>query len=199
MASSLINTLFGKVAFAIVDESFDYPRWGGLKILNVDIMLDSSIIDQPVAVQEGLADEGFISLLEIDISNGKIIQPVKVRVRAIAPNLSTVEGLMSGFVDSITTYSITSRSVISSSMYMTDLQIIQTPDNLSSTEVVIEWEQSAIPANLPPFTPDNPANNSKFGVRVQKPAEGIPNQLRGFASSIRSGADALFEKVTSIL
>lgn len=198
MASSLIGYVFGKKSFKIVHEEFNYQYWGDLKILSVDILVDASVIDQPIAAQENLDPDGYINLLEVDVANGKIIQPTRMRVKALAPTLSVVEGLMLGFVDTVSTYTITTRSVIATGMYMLDLQLVQSGDNLSSTEVVIEWEQSAPPSPVD-FDPANPSSRSRYGVRIQKPEEGIPKTLTSIGNDIKSGAEALFDKVTSFL
>jgi hypothetical protein len=136
MASSLLQAIFGARPFKIVSDRFGYPYWTDLKILAVDIMLSAAVVDDPLAIEiiTNQDDDVFVNLLDVDTSNGKIIQPTKLRVKCLCDNLSTVEGLMIGFSDITATYTITSRGVIADSMVMTDITFVQSSERLSAVE-----------------------------------------------------------------
>lgn len=198
MATSLLSSLFGRNTFKIKNESTGAIQWINLKIINVDILLEASSMDHPMFTKDAVDANGYIKLLEIDITNGKIITPSKMKIKAIAPDLTTVESIIAGFIDLVTTYEISTKSVISSSMFMSDLLITQSSDNLTSTELVMEWEQATQP-NPSSFDPLNSANDSTYGVRIQSNDISIPSTISSFVDGAESGAKALYDKVSSLL
>ncbi len=53
----------------------------------------------------------YTEALDVDVKNGKIIQPVRLRISAIRPGLSQVESIINAFSDSTSTFAITSRPI----------------------------------------------------------------------------------------
>jgi hypothetical protein len=200
MASSLLQAVFGTRPFKIVSDRFGYPYWTDLKILGVDILVASSVVEDPLGIEViSYQDEDtFVNLLDVDTSNGKIIQPTKLRVKCLCADLSTVEGLMLGFSDLSATYTITTRGIIADTMMMTDITIVQSGERLSAVELTIEWEQFADPAQSG-FDPDNPANQSTYGVRIQSLPETPAASLSRIGSDLTSAAQSLYDRVQNAI
>jgi len=193
---SSISSLLGNTKFTIKDE-FGYAYWRDLKIVSVEIMGDAATAENPLATNELSDDATYVNLLDIDISNGKIIRPVKLKLKAICNNLATIEGIMLAFAQTINMYDITSRKISADAMMMKDVEILQTSDMISAVTIVIEWEQAEPPV-YNAFDPDNPSNDKTYGLRIQTPPN-VPLTLSGIGSNIVSSAESLYNKVSKAI
>lgn len=198
MANSIISALIGKSLLKIVNERYGREYWSLLKIVSVEIMADAETSDHPLSSKDGSDDRQYVNVLDVDLSNGKVIRPVKMRLNVICNHPATVEGLMREFQNLADTYSITTKSIIAESLVMTSLQINQTPDMISAVGISIEWEQSA-PRVANQFDPKDQANASTYGLRIQGLEEGGPITLTGIRDRATSAVESLYNKVSGIV
>lgn len=200
MASSILKAILGEVSFKVVSDRTGFTYWKDLKVLNVDVLLSSLVVDQPLATTDiASQDEStFVNLLDVDTNNGKIIQPTKLRVKCLCANLSTVEDLMYAFNDVAATFTITSRSIIADEMIMVDMQIVQSDERLSAVEITIEWEQAGR-RSYDSFDPFDPANDSTYGIRVQSLPSTFSATVSGIRDSLTSAAESLYNRVQDVI
>lgn len=194
MADNIITSLFSVSPLKVVNESNGYEYWKGIAVKSVAVMLDTAITDHPISNKSYTEESLYTDLLDVDTRNGKVLRPVKLKITALTDNLAIVESMMGATVDPAMTFRITSKSIIAESLMFTDLTIGQGPEMTSAVEVVMEFEQSE-PNIKESFTPENPANRSNFGIRIQLPE----STLSGIGSRIKTTVNDLYNKVSSIL
>jgi hypothetical protein len=202
MASSIFQAILGTNPFSITNDADENSvrYWTDLKIIAVEILVSSNVVDQPLALTavthdaDKRFDKNFINLLDVDTRNGKIIQPTKLRMKCMCANLSTVESMMRYFEDITASFSITSKAIISDLMIMTDLAITQSTESLSAVEMVVEWEQAGRRVQAT-YDPSNPADEETFGVRIQQPESIIAESISSIGDQLTSAAKALYNKV----
>lgn len=197
MAESLISsvsTLLGKTNFKIMDR-LGFSYWADLRIISVEIMGDAQTAESPLGTNELSDSNTYTNLLDIDISNGKILRPVNMKVKAICANPMTVESIMRAFTKTENLYDITSRKVSAYDMMMKNAEIMMSSEMISAVTITIEWEQAA-PAIYNPFNPNNPSNDTSYGLRIKTPSDVIPVSLSGLGNNIVSSAESLYNKVS---
>ncbi len=166
MANSILSSIFSAANFTAVDSDSGFTLWPSIKVIEVEIGVRSATSDEPLSVVQYVNQTVSQSLQEADVQASKIILPSNIRVTAIASDLSTLESIISSFANTQLTIDITSKSVISSSMVVVDLEIEQTPRMISAARLVMELQQ-AIPPSSPSFDPSQTADQNTYGVRIQ--------------------------------
>jgi hypothetical protein len=173
--------------------------WDKLKIRSVTPYIDSDTSDSPVAIKD-LTDVNLaMDQTNKDSRNSKIIKPVKLLVRAMCDDITTLESMIDSFYDVESTFEITTKEFIADNMALTRIQIEQTPKIISANVIEFEMEQVEKTV-MDQFDPKSPSDESTFGVKVQDPkatsiSEGISNGVSTFTSS----AEALYNKVLSYI
>lgn len=190
MANSILASVFSKPSLRVVNEraSVDGIQtvvWRNFKTLSVEIDAASANASIPISTARG--DEALTGqlVMQKDVQTSKIIRPSRMRITGFAPDISTVTSILSSFADLETTLTITSKSIIAEGMVIERVSIEQDPEAISAQKVTIELEQ-AIPPEPATFDPLNPADESEYGVRVQRPPTA--------AASVRD----LYNKVSTI-
>ena len=183
MPNSILSSLFGKAQFTANDSDTGYTLWTNLKITDVEIDASSANSDAPMGVVQFQNDQTFTDLKNIDLSNNKILQPARIRISAIAPDLSTLESVIAAFADVTLTIDVSSKSVVSSRMVLAHVEIEQSPKMLSASRVMMELEQAAPVSTASDYDPTQPADQNTTGIRIQS----LP--------SVSETAAALFQKV----
>lgn len=186
MANSLLGTLLGSTPFKVKDEATDTILWSRLKVKKVEIGSDSSNADEPLSVQQTTDDSTYKALLIQDIATAKILRPSRIRVTAFADDITTIESVMAVFGDTTSTLLITSRALVADSMALIKFEIEQTPDMLSASKLVMEFEQVAVPSPSN-YNPYQSADSEVYGVRVQS----LP--------SLTKSVTSLYNKVSSFI
>jgi len=202
MASSILGAIFGTNPFTITnDDDFlpvNYAK--ELQIIGVEFLVSSAVTDHPISIGANLQapDTNFVNLFDIDIENGKIIQPTKIRIKCMCSDLTAVERWMLYFIDTRLTFTITSKSIIADNMIMTDLTITQSTNSISASELLFEWEQAGL-KKIDKFEPTDATNESTYGVRIQKPESTIGDSLSFIGDELTSAAKSLYNKVQGII
>lgn len=183
MPGSILSSLFSKAQFSATDSDTGYTLWSNLKIVDVEVNAASANSDEPMGITQYQNDAAFNSLKNLDLTNNKIIQPSCIRITAIAPDLSTLEAVIAAFAKTTLTIDVSSKSVVSSSMVLSRVEIEQSPKMLSASRVMMELEQAVLPTDTGTFDPLNPGDQNTSGIRIQS----LP--------SVTQTAQALFTKV----
>lgn len=168
MANLILASLLSTGNLKVFNEATRYQIWKSLKIISVEIGLDSSNSDEPISTAQLSESSTYIALLTEDIQSAKIIRPAHMRIVAMCNDISTLESILSIYADTTSTLSITSRSIITDSLALTDVEVVQLPESLSASRVTLELEQ-AIPPAVNSFNPAQSQDSSTFGVRIQTP------------------------------
>lgn len=196
MANSILSALIGKNPFQITSEASGYTYWADLAVVRVDVLLDSEVTDQPMATKDLMDAEVYVDLLDVDVTNGKILRPSKLRLKCLCANLSTVEDLMNAFADTEATFQVSSKSIIIGDMMMVNMTITQSDEILSAVEIEIDWEQAA-PPDPTTFAPADPADATNISTRVQNLKTSVAGAASGFVTDFTSGVTSLYNKVST--
>jgi hypothetical protein len=186
MANSLISGLFGAPALKVVNETTTYSVWTKLKVVKVEFSNSAAVTDDPVSLDQ-VTDAGtYQALVEDDLKAIKIIQPTRIRITALCPDMSTFDNVLAGFANVEDTFTVTSKAIIAPSMTMSSLNLEQSSDNLSSSKLVIELEQ-AQPTFEDAYDPFQEADANTYGTRIQKPI------------SLTTSVQTLYSKVSTYI
>jgi len=196
MANSALSYLFSASPLKITNESDGYQSWAGLAVKSVDVMLESSVTDNPLSNKSFTEESIYTDLLDVDTRNGKIIRPVKIKMTVISTDLSTIEDMMGALVSPTRTFSITSKSIISEAMMMIDLTITQSKDMISANELVAEFEQFK-PTIDDAYNPSDPANRSHFGIRIQLPGSVAKDGIKSVTGNLTDSVQSLYNKISA--
>jgi hypothetical protein len=170
-----------------------YYVWSDLKIISIEIDSESAVIAAPMSDVQLSAGSVYVDLLKQDIQASKVVRPVKIRVTGIAPDTSTLEGLLTSFNDVSALFTITSKSVISDSMCIVNVEIEQSPEMLNGARVVIELEQVIVDSESGGFSPLQMADKPVSGVRIQSlPTAGLSASVQSLYNTVTTKIGRLF-------
>jgi hypothetical protein len=188
---SILSVLQGKALASFTNETTNTPCWTDAKIKDVEITSDSANAEVPISNQQVNESSVFDGLLTEDIKSAKIIQPTKVKMTFLTDNISLINSIMSMFADTSVTIGVKSKSVIASSMAISNVAIDQTPEMISAARVTILLEQTQ---------PEQPSSYNNFQ------AADAPNLGLGFQtlktvgpslSSVGNGVGSLVSTATN--
>lgn len=185
MPASLLSTLLGKPQFTATNENTNTTIWSKLAIVDVEIGSYSANSEYPISNQQVSDSKTYQSVLSEDIQSVKIIQPSRLRVTALCNDLSTVENVISTFMDDTVTISINTKSIITSYLVLSDVEIEQTGEMISASKIILIFEQAQPPAHSG-FAPEQAADSSVYGVSLQNPPSVVP--LATLAKAVSSAA-----------
>jgi hypothetical protein len=198
MADSLLSSLLSAAKWKITNEDYGTSLWTKLGVIFVEIMSDAQVVSQPLSNQDYTGSSVYQNLLTVDLTNGKILRPVKLRMTALCSDLSTLENIITAFVNPTSTFSVTSKSIVSDAMLFSDLTITHDSEKISASTVVMEFEQWTPDANES-YNPDGSYNASNYGVRIQSLSTVNTSSISSTVSSLTSSATALYSKVLSAI
>lgn len=198
MANNILSSLFAASPLKIINDLDKYQYWGSIAVKGVDVMLDSSVTDNPISNKSFTEESLYTDLLDVDTRNGKIIRPVRLKISCISDEQGIIESMMGAYANNTSTFTVTSKSIIAESMMVTNLTLTQSSEMISATDIVIEFEQSEPPIT-DEFDPANPSNRSNFGVRIQAPPSVLASDIKNLTGTLTSAVDSLYTKITSIL
>jgi len=173
MPGSILSTVLGAPSFSVTDDSTGSAIWTDLGIVDVEITTPSDNTDQPLSNQQINDSTVYQSILSADIASVKIISPDRVRVTALCSDLSTVKSVISYFSNLTATMSINTKSVITRSMVMSECDIEQSGEMISAVRIVVVFEQ-AQPAESTGYAPEQPADESTYGISIANPPSVVP-------------------------
>lgn len=142
MASSFITSILSPSPLKIVGKGF--RQWDQLKVDSIEISVDSAMADIPFSTSNLTTEMQVTNSLMADLRSGKIIRPSKIKAKLICSDISTILGIISVFEDVTSTLDITSKEIMSYNMAMTDIELRQSPDKLSATDLMITFDQVPI-------------------------------------------------------
>jgi hypothetical protein len=173
MAQAILSTLTSKPQFIATNENTGTTIWGKLGIVDVEVSSDSANTDMPISNQQVSDGATYQSILAADLQSVKIMQPSRLRVTALCSDISTQENVISTFLDNTVTISINTKSIITSYLVLSDVDIEQSGEMLSAARIVMVFEQAQAPANSG-YAPEQSADSSVYGVSVQTPPTVVP-------------------------
>lgn len=185
MADSILSSLLSKPQFIVTNESDGRKMWSKLGIVDVEIDASAATTDYPISDQQ-INQDGVVSefLRLADIKAIKVMQPSLVRVRAMCDDVSTLSSVIQAFNDTKLTLSISSKSVITKNLCLTDIEIDQSSDVISAAVLTILLEQAQPPSNSG-FSPAQFGDLSVYGVSVlslaTSPISALTNTVKAAA------------------
>lgn len=173
MPQSILSSLLSKPQFNAINELTGTTVWAKLGIMDVEIGSSSENTEKPISNQQVSDKATYQSILTQDIQAAKIIQPDRLRVTALCDDISTLENVLATFSDTSATISINTKSIITSFLVLTEVDVEQTGDMLSASKVIMTFEQAQPPANSG-YAPEQAADASVYGVSIQTPPSVVP-------------------------
>lgn len=128
MASNIFSGLLSPSAFIIRDEEDGTIQVKGLKVVRVQIHLNST-------AHRHMKEDG------TTIVDSRVIQPSTATVEAICPDADTLKQVNNLLLDRANFYSISSKGVILNNMMAEAEQISQTPDMTSAVPIRLSLRQ----------------------------------------------------------
>jgi hypothetical protein len=185
MPESILSTLFSQPKFVATNENTGLTMWSKLGIVDVEVASSSGNTDKPLSNQQ-ISDNGtYQSILSQDIQTVKIMQPDRLRVTALCADISTLENVISTFLDNTVTIAINTKSIITSYLALCDVDIEQTGEMISASRVVMTFEQAQPPVNSG-YAPEQSADASVYGISIQSPPSVVP--LATLVKAVQSAA-----------
>ena len=192
MANSIITQLFRPSSLTITDESAGAAVWDQLKVMSVEITSTADIAKQPLSTKDLTESNVYQSILDVDVNNGKIINPVNLTIIAFVADVSTIEDIELKYADVTSSFTITSKEIISTSMALLSVEINQSQENTSSSRVTLIFSQSEAQI-LNSFSPLNPSDQKTYGIRVQS----LPDTLTGIVDNAINSAASTASRVAA--
>jgi hypothetical protein len=205
MPQTILASLTSKPQFVATNENTGTQVWSLLGIVDVEVDSSSANSDAPVSSSQVSSSTNaatdasatqYQSVLSVDIQTTKIIQPSRLRVTALCSDLSTLENVISTFTDDTVTISINTKSIITSYLVLSDVEIEQTGEMISASKVIMTFEQAQPPQNSG-FAPAQAADSSVYGVSLQNPPSVTP--LSTLTKAVSSAAAVPIEYVSGAL
>ena len=135
MALSILSSLFSKAQFTLT-KSGSGAVAPNLKVVNVKIKLSSHVLRH-------MLESG------VSVVDSRIIQPTRLHVDVICPDIDTLEQITAVAQDRTTTYSISSKGLIFDNMMVEDQCISQIPKMLSASPIRLEFKQQLVQYVIP--------------------------------------------------
>lgn len=196
MANSILSTILGSPSFKVTDEATNGAIWTDLAIVDVEIQNQSENTDQPLSNQQVDSDQTFKSIFSGDIASVKIISPSRLRVTALCDDLSTVKSIIAYFSNLSATMSISTKSIITHYLVMSEVDIEQGSDMISAVRIVATFEQ-AQPSESTGFAPAQSADQSVYGISITNPPTVVP--LATLTKAIASATSSVAPIVSGAL
>lgn len=196
MAESIISSLFKASPLKIVNENDGYVYWDKLAVKRVDVVLDTSVTDNPLANKSYTEESLYSDVLDIDVRNGKLIRPAKLKITCLSSDGPTIEGLIAMSYQDTVTFRITTKAIISSSMMMVSLSIEQTAEMTSACKITLEFEQSEKTASAG-FDPADLSCRSNYGISIQVPKSVVLDGVNDMVNNLTDSVSGLYNKVLS--
>jgi len=203
---NLIDQLFSRSPLTVINELHGVQTWDKLGVISVDILPDAITATQPVSLPTYTDKNLSIEGSRLDSKNAKVIQPTRLVIKAVTKDLALVESIMGDFADVMSTFSVTSKGIISDSMAIIELDIDFSPENTDSYLLTIRMEQ-AERMKLGEYDPESPSDESTYGIRVQSPQpsvfekalDGLAVESSGTLNSFTSSVSGLYNKVQNVI
>jgi hypothetical protein len=173
MPSTILSTLLGQPLLTITDETTGNAIWTDLGIVDIEVSLSSENTNEPLSNQQISDSSTYESILAADVQSVKIISPSRLRITALCSDLSTVKGIIATFADTSATMSISTKSIVTRYLCMSEVDIDQTAEMISAVRIVMVFEQ-AQPTESTGFAPEQAADESVYGVTLTNPPSVVP-------------------------
>lgn len=180
----LIQMFLGSKSMKIIDETSGIQKWSGLAIISVEIMASSNSSDIPVAATSMQVVSVYEGSLISNMQANKVLTPSSLNINAVCTDVSTMENIISSFKDLEATYKITSRNIISEAMALVNVEIAQTPENVSGVVLRLAFEQTSKSSDSG-FNPLQSADQDSLGVSSQE-SETLTSTVTGLYNNIKS-------------
>lgn len=167
MANNILSA-FSTKAMKIFDDKTSQIRLRSLSILSVDVISQADVARLPQTEIPLVPGDVFEKRAAIDLYPNKVVNPAEMRIEAIATDSITVNNAINIFLNTQTTISIISRSIIAQNMAIEKLVIEQSFEKLSATNLSFVVKQVEIPKPST-YSPKQDADQGVFGIGVASP------------------------------
>ena len=180
----LIKLLFSNTSLQIKDELTGVIKWPRLTPLSADITAAAVVSDQPFAATPIQAVGVYENAILTNMQAVKILMPASLSLNALITDVSTAESIIQGWKDKESTFTITSRSIISQGMALVKVEFNQSKNNLSAVVATLSFEQTA-ESNLSNFNPKQAADRDTLGITTKAP-ESLTSRVTTFYNNVTS-------------
>jgi hypothetical protein len=196
--SSILSSILSKTLFTATNELTGIVLWPNLKIESVKILVASENTDSPMSTIQYSSSGPYNNLTSIDIGAIKIMKPSSIIIKAICPDIQTINGVISSFADQQLTFSVLTKGIITPSLVISSLEIEQTAEMLSSAEITITTERSS-PMVKKVYTPAQSADATSIGSRLQTLSSGLTTTASNLYNTVSKAASSAVSSVTNLI
>lgn len=180
----LLKLLFSNSTLIIKDERNGVIKWPRLTPLSADITAASTMTDQPMAATPIQAIGVYENVILNNMQAVKVLMPAALTLHCLITDVSTAESIIQGWKDKESTFTITSRSIISQAMALVKVEFNQSKSNLSAVIATLNFEQTA-ESNLSNFDPKQVADRDTLGITTKAP-ESLTTTVSNFYNNVTS-------------
>lgn len=188
--SSIVSLVTGQTVLSVIDEASGQPIWTNIKCVSVEIESESAVTDNPVSPATLSGQETTDTFTQEYAQTLKIIQPSRVRMNIICPDIDTINQVINEFLDVQSTVTIETKSVIIPSLCISEMNLEQTAEMLNAARMNITLEQAVLSTAVGGFFPLQSADSSVYGIQFQTPMS-ITQTVSGLYSSISTRISSL--------
>jgi len=185
MASSILSSLSSKISFSITNELTGYPVWANLKIVSVNIELQSDNSDYPMALQQYSNGNVYLGFQTADLNALKVLDPDRIVIEGIAPDISTTKSILSAFGNTQATFTVITKGIMSQSLAVTNVEIDQDADILSAALINITLERT-MPPGVAGYNPAQPSDSTSIGSALQTLGSALTSSVTGLYNTVAS-------------
>lgn len=178
----LLQYFLGGTSLRIVESGSLFRKWAALSVVRVEIMASATTSELPQAVTSAQITEVFEGSVKANVAATKIIMPTGMVITTVCPDQSTLDNIIASWKDTAATFDITSRNIIANNMALTEIEIDQDEENISSQKVVLTFEQTNV-SRPSLFNPIQDADRDMLGISTKQPVS-LLTTARGLYNSI---------------
>jgi hypothetical protein len=183
MASSILSSLGSKISFSTTNETTGYPVWANLKIVDVSIEGQSENSDFPISLQQYANGTTYLGLQSADMNAIKVLMPTRIIIDGIAPDISTVQSVLSAFGNTQATFTILTKGFLSQQLSVTNVEIDQNAEVLSAALIKITLERTK-PAAPSAYAPAQPSDLASIGSVLQTLGSALTSSVTGLYNTV---------------
>ncbi len=162
MAANLISSFFANTPAAFVDDLTNRPCWIKIKTVDAEILSENEVTSNPM-----VSNGATISEISKDLIAMKVIAPARVTLTVTAIDTSAISSILSTFENVNSTITVTLRGITAKNLVLSSIELLQEPERLSNTKLVLNLEQAALPKNIK-YAPEQGADSSSYNLGIKK-------------------------------
>lgn len=170
MAQTILSTLISPQGLRVVNDATGLEVFTGLKVKKVEIEPSAALADNPFMTGTTANETVVQDTTQADLRSGKVLDPVRMTISALSEDSIATGVLIQLFLDQTHTLTVTSKSIITSTMAIANIDITQDKDHLSTDVIEITLIQ-AVPASQKPPVPMQAADANAAGISTVVPTD----------------------------